>query len=214
MSSQAKSSLLDVLLRTWYLGVTSFGGPVVHFQIFHRKFVEGQDPWLDEQTVRYLPSASSVPGLMIFSFTVSGAFCDLSGPSRSSQHEVRILHSTRKGRIFGSCHVFPDLEVSSLSSRQSIYHWAFFSLSCFICGQTGIMLPFIQFLTALERLISTNSFCVKFPWSSWDVRFGHRNFSRIQCPSTTRVRSPFWSKCGNSWRHSFRGCTASDKSHH
>ena len=127
MSTQAKSSLLDVLLRTWYLGVTSFGGPVVHFQIFHRKFVEGQDPWLDEQTVRYLPSASSVPGLMIFSFAVSGAFCDLSGPSRSSQHEVRILHSTRKGRIFGSCHVFPDLEVSSLSSRQSIYHWAFFA---------------------------------------------------------------------------------------
>ena len=136
MSSQAKSSLLDVLLRTWYLGVTSFGGPVVHFQIFHRKFVEGQDPWLDEQTVRYLPFASSVPGLMIFSFTVSGAFCDLSGPSRSSQHKVRILHSTRKGRIFGSNHVFLDLEVStSLSSRrQSNCHWAFFTCHVLFCG--------------------------------------------------------------------------------
>jgi hypothetical protein len=54
MPSQPKSSLLDVLLRTWYLGFTSFGGPVVHFQIFHRMFVEGQNPWLDEQTVRYL----------------------------------------------------------------------------------------------------------------------------------------------------------------
>ena len=59
MSSQPKSSLLDVFLRTWYLGFTSFGGPVVHFQIFHRMFVEGQNSWLDEQTVRYLPSAFS-----------------------------------------------------------------------------------------------------------------------------------------------------------
>ena len=55
MSSQPKSRLLDVFLRTWYLGFTSFGGPVVHFQIFHRLFVEDQNPWLDEQTVRYLP---------------------------------------------------------------------------------------------------------------------------------------------------------------
>ena len=62
MPSQPKSNLLDVLLRTWYLGFTSFGGPVVHFQIFHRMFVEGQDPWLDEQTVRYLSSPSSIFG--------------------------------------------------------------------------------------------------------------------------------------------------------
>ena len=142
MPSHMKSSLLDVLFRTWYLGFTSFGGPVVHFQIFHRKFVEGQDPWLDEQTVRYLPSASSVPGLMIFSFAVSGAFCDLSGPSRSSQHEVRILHSTRKGRIFGSCHVFPDLEVSSpgLSLRRSTFLWGL--LSWFICVIEWAVPPF------------------------------------------------------------------------
>ena len=62
MPSLVKSSLLDVFLRTWYLGFTSFGGPVVHFQIFHRMFVEGQNPWLDEQTVRVLPSASSFLG--------------------------------------------------------------------------------------------------------------------------------------------------------
>lgn len=52
MPSQPKLSLLDVFLRTWHLWFTSFGGPVVHFKIFHRMFVEGQNPWLDEQTVK------------------------------------------------------------------------------------------------------------------------------------------------------------------
>ena len=65
MSSQSKLSLLDVFLKTWYLGFTSFGGPVVHFQIFHRLFVDGKNPWLDEQTVRYLPSAYSFLGLLM-----------------------------------------------------------------------------------------------------------------------------------------------------
>jgi len=50
-SRLASSNLKNIFLRTWYLGLTSFGGPVVHFQIFHRMFVEGSDPWLDEQTV-------------------------------------------------------------------------------------------------------------------------------------------------------------------
>jgi hypothetical protein len=48
------SRLSDVFLRTWHLGFTSFGGPPVHFQIFHEKFVEGkggQEKWADEQTV-------------------------------------------------------------------------------------------------------------------------------------------------------------------
>ena len=46
--------LLDAFLRTADLGFTSFGGPNVHFQIFHRRFVEGvggRRPWIDEQTV-------------------------------------------------------------------------------------------------------------------------------------------------------------------
>lgn len=44
----------DVFSRTWDLGFTAFGGPPVHFQILHRRFVEsrGKTPWLDEQTVR------------------------------------------------------------------------------------------------------------------------------------------------------------------
>jgi hypothetical protein len=46
--------LLDVFLRTWDLGFTAFGGPPVHFQILHARFVEGQggkEKWVDEQTV-------------------------------------------------------------------------------------------------------------------------------------------------------------------
>lgn len=48
------SRLLDVFLRTWDLGFTSFGGPPVHFRILHERFVEGKggkEKWVDEQTV-------------------------------------------------------------------------------------------------------------------------------------------------------------------
>lgn len=47
--------LIDVCGRTWDLGLTAFGGPPVHFQIFHARFVEGQggkEKWVNEQTVR------------------------------------------------------------------------------------------------------------------------------------------------------------------
>ncbi|KAL2002682.1 hypothetical protein VTN02DRAFT_6217 [Thermoascus thermophilus] len=46
----------DVFSRTWDLGFTAFGGPPVHFQILHRRFVEsrGKTPWLDEQTYQEL----------------------------------------------------------------------------------------------------------------------------------------------------------------
>lgn len=47
--------LADVYFRTWDLGFTAFGGPPVHFQILHQRFVEGRgakEKWVDEQTVR------------------------------------------------------------------------------------------------------------------------------------------------------------------
>ncbi|OJJ01789.1 hypothetical protein ASPVEDRAFT_192075 [Aspergillus versicolor CBS 583.65] len=43
----------EVVRHTWYLGFTSFGGPPVHFQIFHARFVE-QEKWVDEQTYQEL----------------------------------------------------------------------------------------------------------------------------------------------------------------
>jgi len=47
--------LVDVFLRTWDLGFTAFGGPPVHFQILHRRFVDGsggKQKWVTEETVR------------------------------------------------------------------------------------------------------------------------------------------------------------------
>lgn len=55
----------DVLARTWDLGFTAFGGPPVHFQIAHRRFVEGthgRAPWIDERVVslsRYISCLAS-----------------------------------------------------------------------------------------------------------------------------------------------------------
>ena len=49
-----KNPQWDFFLRTFDLGLTAFGGPPVHFQILHQRFVEGngKTPWIDEQTVR------------------------------------------------------------------------------------------------------------------------------------------------------------------
>lgn len=46
----------EVLRRTWHYGLTAFGGPPVHFQIFYKDFVQAkeEDPWLDEQTYQEL----------------------------------------------------------------------------------------------------------------------------------------------------------------
>lgn len=46
--------IAEVFSRTWDLGFTAFGGPPVHFQIAHQRFVEGRSgktPWIDEQIV-------------------------------------------------------------------------------------------------------------------------------------------------------------------
>ncbi|CEL07110.1 Putative Chromate ion transporter (Eurofung) [Aspergillus calidoustus] len=45
--------LSEVVRHTWYLGFTSFGGPPVHFQILHARFVE-REKWVDEQTYQEL----------------------------------------------------------------------------------------------------------------------------------------------------------------
>jgi len=57
--------LLDVFWRTFDLGFTAFGGPPVHFQIFHQRFVNGRGktPWIDEQTYQELFALSqALPG--------------------------------------------------------------------------------------------------------------------------------------------------------
>ncbi|KAF2270898.1 chromate ion transporter [Lojkania enalia] len=49
--------LTEVFTRMWDLGFTAFGGPPVHFQILHRRFVDGvggKTKWIDEQTYQEL----------------------------------------------------------------------------------------------------------------------------------------------------------------
>ncbi|EPS39598.1 hypothetical protein H072_6661 [Dactylellina haptotyla CBS 200.50] len=43
----------DLLVANWHLGFTCFGGPPVHFQIFHAKFVD-RLKWIDEQMFQEL----------------------------------------------------------------------------------------------------------------------------------------------------------------
>ncbi|KAJ2931703.1 hypothetical protein H1R20_g5526, partial [Candolleomyces eurysporus] len=90
-TSKLSARLRDVLSRTYDLGITAFGGPPVHFQIFHQRFVDGSGkvPWIDEQTYQEvfavcqaLPGPAStkmlfniaqiraglIPALLVFAF--------------------------------------------------------------------------------------------------------------------------------------------------
>jgi len=68
MRKSLLSRLVDVFLRTWDLGFTAFGGPPVHFQILHARFVEGQgdkEKWVDEQTVQTTLHSFNQEGSML-----------------------------------------------------------------------------------------------------------------------------------------------------
>ncbi|KAG9125467.1 hypothetical protein FRC07_007487 [Ceratobasidium sp. 392] len=71
----------DIILRTFDLGFTAFGGPPVHFQILYRRFVEGsgKPPWIDEQTYQEifsicqaLPGPASTKMLLSITFLHAG----------------------------------------------------------------------------------------------------------------------------------------------
>ncbi|CAE6499042.1 unnamed protein product [Rhizoctonia solani] len=67
----------DLLLRTFDLGFTAFGGPPAHFQILHHRFVEsnGKPQLIDEQTYQELFSISqALPGPASTKMTFSIAF--------------------------------------------------------------------------------------------------------------------------------------------
>ncbi|KAL2065179.1 hypothetical protein VTL71DRAFT_4320 [Oculimacula yallundae] len=52
----------DVFAKNWHLGFTAFGGPPVHFQIIHKKFVE-KNKWIDEQLYQEIFALSqALPG--------------------------------------------------------------------------------------------------------------------------------------------------------
>lgn len=76
--------LVDVFVRTWDLGFTAFGGPPVHFQILHGRFVDKYE-WVDEQTVRcaFPFSLCFCPGA---ARSVHGYLCSLENKKKKSHH--------------------------------------------------------------------------------------------------------------------------------
>ncbi|KAI9787106.1 MAG: hypothetical protein M1839_003341 [Geoglossum umbratile] len=50
---KTRRHLAEMLRRNWHLGLSSFGGPAVHFQIFNRLFVD-RWAWVDVQTYQEL----------------------------------------------------------------------------------------------------------------------------------------------------------------
>ncbi|OBT54304.1 hypothetical protein VE04_05933 [Pseudogymnoascus sp. 24MN13] len=61
-SSKVWDRAVDVVAANWHLGFTAFGGPPVHFQILHKKFVEKYE-WVDEQMFQEVFALSqALPG--------------------------------------------------------------------------------------------------------------------------------------------------------
>ena len=87
--------LADVFARTWDLGFTAFGGPPVHFQILHQRFVEGRGgltPWIDEQTVLGLRTISVGISLIQLKYQELFAICQaLPGPGSTKMLFCMVL---------------------------------------------------------------------------------------------------------------------------
>lgn len=67
---------VDMLAHNWHLGLTSFGGPPVHFQLFQRLYVDKYQ-WIDQTTYQEL-------------FALCQA---LSGPASTKMlYAVNVLH--------------------------------------------------------------------------------------------------------------------------
>ncbi|QRV82398.1 chromate ion transporter [Ceratobasidium sp. AG-Ba] len=84
--SNEDRKLIKVLLRTFDLGFTAFGGPPVHFQILYQRFVDGDGkmPLVDEQTYQELfsicqglPGPASTKLLFSIVFLYAGFFAAL-----------------------------------------------------------------------------------------------------------------------------------------
>lgn len=96
-TSNLGARLAEVFSKTWDLGFTAFGGPPVHFQILHRRFVEGLgfngSKWIDEQTVNPPKSPQTT---RLFHLTtwlkVSRTLRNMPSPARPRIHKNGILH--------------------------------------------------------------------------------------------------------------------------
>ncbi|KAF4637671.1 hypothetical protein G7Y89_g397 [Cudoniella acicularis] len=55
-------NIMDVLSKNWHFGFISFGGPPVHFQLYHKQFVEKHN-WIDEKLFQEIFALSqALPG--------------------------------------------------------------------------------------------------------------------------------------------------------
>ncbi|KAK3330089.1 chromate transporter-domain-containing protein [Apodospora peruviana] len=79
------SGLSSTVRENWYLGFTAFGGPPVHFKIFHDKFVTKLG-WIDEQVYQEL-------------FSVCQSF---SGPGSTKMHYcINLIHNGFLSAVLG-----------------------------------------------------------------------------------------------------------------
>jgi hypothetical protein len=114
------SRLSDVVLRTWDLGFTAFGGPPVHFQIEHRRFVEGRGgkaPWIDEQIVSLLRKISESQESRAFVTdtqrgVVSRTLCDMSSFTWAWKYQDVVLYRIDPRRNVTCNPCILNLEVS------------------------------------------------------------------------------------------------------
>jgi hypothetical protein len=114
------SRLSDVVLRTWDLGFTAFGGPPVHFQIEHRRFVEGRGgkaPWIDEQIVSLSKTIFEDQESLAFVTDtwrgiVSRALCDMSSFAWAWEYQDVVLHRLDTRRAITCNPRILNLEVS------------------------------------------------------------------------------------------------------
>lgn len=92
--------LLDVSLRTWDLGFTAFGGPPVHFRIFHQRFVEGKggEKWVDEQTVSFRRPLYSEPAELCGDYRLSHRLDSM----ESCSHFARLYRGLAVQRCFSA----------------------------------------------------------------------------------------------------------------
>lgn len=82
---KAKDGAWNTVKYNWHLGVTAFGGPPVHFKIFHDKFVV-RLKWIDEQVYQEI-------------FSVCQA---LSGPaSTKMQYCINLIHDGFPSALLG-----------------------------------------------------------------------------------------------------------------
>ena len=151
-------------------------------------FVEGQNPWLDEQTVRYIcllhKAFDDTPSQLQELFAI---FQALPGPAST---KLGYCIALLRGGFLAAVMFFLTWRwESSLPSPWSAVSLGFACHILFveIWYRMGHVVLYIS--SWRWNILSQLTVSVKSPWSNRHVRFGHRNFSHIQHPSITRLRS-------------------------